>query len=232
MFNETYVKIQKFPIQILAMERLEVTLTKLVKNGISIGEWKSILFEVCFGIAVAQKSFSFIHNDLHSDNIMFKKINTEYKYYQYREKYYKVPTYGRETKVIDFARGIIQINGKTYFSDVFKKNGDAGGQYKYLNKQTHKKYNFSFDLARLGTTIAEFLDDSDEKEELYKLIREWTTNKYGDNFIDMEDDFSLYVNICETANRAVPKEQLSKHIFKEFLIDKKDISSEETIFIL
>ena len=47
IFNETYIKIQKFPVQILAMERLEITLTKLIKEGISIEEWKGILFEIC-----------------------------------------------------------------------------------------------------------------------------------------------------------------------------------------
>ena len=232
IFNETYIKIQKFPVQILAMERLEITLTKLIKEGISIEEWKGILFEICFGMAIAQKTYSFVHNDLHSDNIMFKTIKEDYKYYQYQNTYFKVPTFGRETKVIDFARAILKVNGKTYFSDVFKKEGDAGGQYNYLQNQSNKKYNFSFDLARLGTTIAEFLNDSSEKEELFNLITEWTTNKDGDSFLEMEDDFSLYVSICETANKAVPRNQLTKDIFKLFVIDKNKIPESKKIYVL
>ena len=96
------------------MERLETTLTELVKKELSLGEWKSYLFEICFGLAVAQKQFGFIHNDLHSDNIMFKTTKIKEKYYQYQNKYFKVPTYGRETKVIDFARGIIKVGKRTY----------------------------------------------------------------------------------------------------------------------
>ena len=42
---------------------------------------------------------------------MFKNIEKEYKYYFYEceNHYFKVPTFKRETKVIDFARGIIKI---------------------------------------------------------------------------------------------------------------------------
>ena len=163
---------------------------------------------------------------------MFKKIDTEFKYYRYRKQYFKVPTFNRETKVIDFARGIIQIGKKTYFSDVFKKEGDAGGQYNYLHKQTNKKYNYSFDLARLGTTIAEFLDNSQEKKELFNLIKEWTENKYGDNFLDMDDDFSLYVAICETANNAIPKNQLLKKLFQSFQVNKEDIPDLKNVYQL
>lgn len=232
IFNETYIKIKNFPVQILALEKLDITLTKLVKDGISVEEWKVILFEICFGLSVAQQKYLFIHNDLHSDNIMFKKIDTEFKYYRYRKQYFKVPTFNRETKVIDFARGIIQIGKKTYFSDVFKKEGDAGGQYNYLHKQTNKKYNYSFDLARLGTTIAEFLDNSQEKKELFNLIKEWTENKYGDNFLDMDDDFSLYVAICETANNAIPKNQLLKKLFQSFQVNKEDIPDLKNVYQL
>ena len=232
IFNETYVKLKNFPIQILAMERLQTTLTELVKKGISVEEWKTILFELCFGMAIAQKYYSFIHNDLHSDNIMFKKTEKEYKYYKYQNFYFKVPTFGRETKVIDFARGIIKVNKKTYFSDVFKKDGDAGGQYNYLENTKNKNFNFSFDLARFGTTIAEFIENSSEKEELFDLINCWTTNKNGDNFLDMDDDFSLYVIICETASNAIPKEQLKKKIFNCFRINKSELPSNCKIYDL
>ena len=33
---------------------------------------------------------------------MFKKCDIKYKYYQCEDDYFKVPTFGRETKIIDF----------------------------------------------------------------------------------------------------------------------------------
>ena len=91
------------------------------------------LFEICFGLAIGQKHLDFIHNDLHSDNIMFKDITKEYKYYYYKEKnrYFKVPTFKRETKIIDFARGTFKLGDKWVFSDVFHPEGEAAGQYDY-----------------------------------------------------------------------------------------------------
>ena len=233
IMNETFVNIMNFPIEILCMEKFDITLTKLVKEGIKNNEWKSILFEICFGMAIAQKHYSFVHNDLHSDNIMFKDIEKEYKYYKYENinTYFKVPTYKRETKVIDFARGIIKVGKKTYFSDVFKKDGDAGGQYNYLNK-FKKKLNFSFDLARLGTTINEYLCGDIELLETFKFVNLWCIDKKGDNFNNMEDDFSLYINICKNAKNAIPRIQLENEYFKEYIIEPTKIPNNEHIYYL
>ena len=231
IFAETFIKIRDFPVQVLAMERLEITLTELVKLKLSLGEWKSYLFEICFGLAVAQKQFGFIHNDLHSDNIMFKSTKIKEKYYQYQNKYFKVPTYGRETKVIDFARGILKVGKRTYFSDVFKNEGDAGGQYNYLNKHKNKRFNFHFDLARLATTIYEFTQNNDELECINKLLILWTESKSGDSFLEMEDNFSLYVKIAESACNSLPKDQINSPFFSDFEVKLDDIPKDEHIYI-
>ena len=234
MVSETFIKIKDFPIQCVLLENFETTLTEYDKTDIPIAEWKTILFEICFGMAVAQKHLNFIHNDLHSDNIMFKKIDKEYKYYCYKNTFFKVPTFNKETKIIDFARGIIKVGSKLYFSDVFKEGGDAYGQYNYLNKKLfhkHKYLNYNFDLARLSMTLLKYLDLENKyqiKSFLLDLIK--LKNK---EFIDFnEDDFSVYVELCENANNAIPKHQLLKPIFKEFIIEQTDIPKDEYIYIL
>ena len=105
------------------------TLTDLEKRGIEEQEWLSIIFQLCFGLAGAQKHLGFIHNDLHSDNIMFKNTDKEYNYFKYENIFLRLPTFGREMKIIDFARSIFKIKNNIYYSDVFERNGDAGGQY-------------------------------------------------------------------------------------------------------
>ena len=47
----------------------------------------------------------------------------------------------------------------------------------------------------------------------------------------MEDDFSLYINICENARNAVPKNQLKNEYFKEYIITKDIIPENENIYI-
>ena len=161
---EVYVKLKSIPVQILAMELLEETLTNLIKNNLKKEEWKSILFQICFGLAVAQKHLDFIHNDLHTDNIMFKR---------------------------------------------------------------NKNYNFNFDLARLGTTIINYIDDY----EINKFINTWTIGKNGRDFTRMDDDFSLYVEISKFSNNCLPKNQILKDFFKEYHIKKKDIPENVHIYI-
>ena len=63
-----YITVNKFPVQLVCLEKLEATLDNLIENGYDIceKEWKSILFQICFGLSVAQKNYEFVHNDLHS----------------------------------------------------------------------------------------------------------------------------------------------------------------------
>ena len=231
ILSEVYSKLKSIPVQILAMELMGETLTNLIKNDLGKNEWKSILFQICFGLSVAQKHFKFIHNDLHTDNIMFKKITEEYKYFMYKNKYFRVPTFNKETKVIDFARGILCVGNNTYFSDVFKNDGDAGGQYNYMKYKCcikkNKSYNYNFDLARLGTTIINYLDDY----ELSSFVNSWTIGKNGKDFTKMDDDFSLYVEISRHSNDCLPKNQLLRDFFKEYIINKEEIPENSHVYI-
>ena len=51
-----------------------------------------------------QKHYSFTHNDLHINNIMYTSTSKTFLYYKYNNIYFKVPTYGYLFKIIDFGR--------------------------------------------------------------------------------------------------------------------------------
>jgi serine/threonine-protein kinase haspin len=59
--------------------------------------------QIIFALAYAQRNFAFTHNDLHGNNIMFKKTDKEFLYYFHAGVTYKVPTYGYLLKIIDFS---------------------------------------------------------------------------------------------------------------------------------
>ena len=230
MFDINYCCFNNYPVQLNCIEMLEQTLDNYIEktdNNISELEWKSILFQVCFGLSVAQKNFDFVHNDLHSSNIMFKTTELEYLYFNFKGTYFKIPTFGKISKIIDFGRATFNYKNKLFFSDVFKKNGEAEGQYSYpyLNnlKMCRIKPNKSFDLCRLATTI---IDHFEEDSDLYKLMKLWASDKYGNFLMDLEDDFNLYRIIAKNVKSAVPKNQINKLIFKEFIVDKDDIKNE------
>ena len=112
-----------------------------------------------------------------------------------------------------------------------KKNGDAGGQYGYINENScfkkKKNYNMNFDLTRLGTTIINYIEDY----ELLSFVGSWTKGYNGCDFTKMDDDFSLYVEISKYANNALPKNQLTRDFFKEYEFDKKDIPDNSHVYI-
>ena len=228
---EYWVKLKNIPVQVLCMESMEQTLTDLVEDGIEEHQWLSILFQICFGLAASQQHLGFIHNDLHSDNIMFKNTEEEFKYFRYEHIYFRVPTFGKDLKIIDFARSIFKIKNNIYYSDVFDKNGDAGGQYgNPPSIFLKKKLNYNFDLARLSTTILEFFEC---ESPIYDLLIEWT--KYNEegitkNFNQHDDSFSLYITITKYARNSLPKNQLLKEIFNLFRILPEDIPKDSLIY--
>jgi len=234
IFELNYCCFNDFPVQINCMEMLDYTLDNYIdntKNNICEEEWKSILFQICFGLAAAQKQYDFVHNDLHSSNIMFSKTDQKYLYYNFKGTVFKIPTFGKISKIIDFGRATFNYKNKLFFSDVFKKNGEAEGQYSYpyynnLNKCKIKP-NKSFDLSRLATTIIEHFE---ENTDIYKLLKLWCMDKYGNFLMDLDDNFNLYRIIAKNVKSAVPKNQLNKIIFKEFIVDKSTIDNDSIIF--
>ncbi len=208
--------------------------------------WKSYILQICFALSVAQKHYNLTHNDLHSSNIMYVPTEDKYIYYKFNNKYYRIPTFGKILKIIDFGRAIFKLNNNEYFSDVFEPHADAGGQYTYpTHRKTTKKVvmpNKSFDLSRLSTSILMdlFPDIPGNKEngknlsinqkettnELFNLLYSWIVDKYGKE-VTRFDDFNLYKIIARRMTNAVPEKQISKTIFNTFLIDKSQINYEE-----
>lgn len=215
-----WCNLKKYPIQVGFFEKLEYTLEEFIDSeGISIREWKSLLFQIIFALSFIQKKYDMIHNDLHSDNIMLSKTNKEYLYYVIDNKVYKVPSYGHIVKIIDFARATFKIGNKIIVPDVFQEGGDAEGQYDIpVNNQWSYDDvipNKSFDLARLSTTIYEYMDND---TELMELLLEWTKTKDGETVLFEEDSFDLYCKIARECFNAVPINQFQKEAFKSFEI--------------
>ena len=231
--NLYFIKCEKMPVSLSLMEKLDSTLDDLLDEDYNMSEteWFSMFFQVSFGLAVAQKYFNFVHNDLHSSNIMFKKTNAKYLYFQIGNTHYRIPTFGKITKIIDFARGTFKLGDRWIFSDQFKDDGDACGQYDYpvdgSLKNCENKPNPSFDLVRLGTTVIQHLDNLDK---VRTFVEEITLDEYGNSLCYDEDAFQLYIDIAHNCHNAVPLEVMAKPIFNKFKIQKNKIPKGQTVF--
>jgi hypothetical protein len=227
--------INNFPVQMICLEKCEGTLDELfTKKKIDIHTSASAMFQIVMTLLIYQRAFQFTHNDLHTNNIMYVSTEEEYLYYEFNGKKYKVPTYGKIFKLIDFGRSIYKINGQTFCSDSFAPGGDAHTQYNFepfFNENKPRlEPNYSFDLCRLGCSIYDFIIESDDENEedmddFQKTIYRWClddNNKnvlYKKNGDERYPNFKLYKMIARTVHNHTPENQLSFPFFSQFAIE-------------
>ena len=242
-------KINKFPVQIICLEKMENTLDSLMgdefsdedsEGSVSVDsiadelndeEWRSLLFQIIMTLIAYQKMFDFTHNDLHTNNIMYNTTEKTHLYYKYNNVYYKVPTYGKIYKIIDFGRAIYKFKDKVICSDSYHPKGDAATQYNcepYFNENKPRlSPNKSFDLCRLGCALYDYFVDDLENPKVVinpigKLIKEWCTDDKGKNILYKKNgeerypNFKLYKMIARTVHNHTPVNQLKYDFFNQY----------------
>jgi hypothetical protein len=225
-----------YPVQVICLECLDNTLDSLLEEDLMNAEqWRACLLQIIMTLIVYQKVFDFTHNDLHTNNIMFSKTDKQFLYYRYNQKYYKVPTFGRIFKIIDFGRAIYKFKGKIMCSDSYHKNGDAATQYNcepYFNpKKPRLEPNPSFDLCRLACSLFDyFIDDVDciePTDVIANIVLEWTKDDKGRNILYKKNgderypEFKLYKMIARTVHKHTPQAQLKGPLFNKYLVTRK-----------
>jgi len=224
------VTIYNFPVTAIAMEKCQGgTLDTLVyKQKLSCEEWRSALFQITATLLKYNKEYNFIHNDLHSNNVVVCPTSIDYLWYNIDGQMYKVKTFGRIFKIIDFGRSIFELNGVRYISESFSYNGDAFGQYNtepYFNDSKKRiEPNPSFDLTRLACSLI----DCDFPTEVEDIINEWCSDDKGKNVLYKRDgserypDFKLYKMISRKCHNNTPSIQIKNKFFNRLKTNKKN----------
>ena len=245
---DIFINIPNFPTNIICLEKCESTLDDyIIKQEINNQEWKAILLQVIFTLLTYQKVFKFTHNDLHTNNIMYVHTEKQFLYYHYNNSYFKVPTFGKIWKIIDFGRAIYTVNDNVIYSDSFELGEDAYSQYNFDKFRNKKKKeilpNYSFDLCRLGCSLYEYFfcenpdkDKLDKLDEIELLVKDWCLDDEGRNILfksngeERYPDFKLYKMIARTVTKHTPENELKKELFKEFIVSKNKINNKKAIF--
>ena len=226
-----------FPIQMICLEKCEGTIDQLFEDGaLSKKEGAAALMQIVMTLIAYQRAFSFTHNDLHTNNIMYVSTDVEFLYYKYNKKTYQVPTYGRIFKIIDFGRSIYKFCGKTFCSDSFAPGGDAATQYNcepYMNEEKARlEPNPSFDLCRLGCSIYDFLIEDETEEDMdtfQKTVYRWCCDDNRKNILykrygeERYPNFKLYKMIARTVHNHSPYAQLDYPFFSQFALSTKEL---------
>ena len=235
--------INEFPANMIFIEKMEGTLDSLLEN-MEKEELTAALFQVIITLATYNKAFDFTHNDLHTNNVMYTNTKLKYLYYKLDGVHYKVPTHGRIFKIIDFGRSIYRYNGQLCHNDSYAVGNDAAGQYNFepynVDSKPQMMPNQSFDLCRLGCSMYDNFfdftfeeDDVPDEELLVKLVAGWCKDDKGKNVLykkngeERYEGFKLYKMIARTVHGCVPREEVKKSVFSEYLMKtspKKEVS--------
>ena len=231
--DEFVSNFKNMPVQYIFIEKLEGTLEDFLIEDINIELIRTCLYQITYALLYLQKYYKFTHNDLHINNIMYKKTDKTYLYYKFNNKYFRVPTHGYLFSIIDYGRCIFEYKNKIYYNDVFSKYGEAEGQYTYpipnINLYKSKKYeekiypNYSFDMCRLSTTILEELDNLHiHNTELRDFLNGIVIDSNNNNlYINKTENFDLYINIAKYACNGKPNTLILNDYFNKYTIIKK-----------
>jgi len=168
--------------------------------------WIAWLFQVIAALTFLQSAVCFTHNDLHSNNILWRKTDKKFLYYKAKDgTIWRVPTFGKIFSIIDFGRSIFRLGSHLWVSDDHWPDQDAGDQYNFGpffdHTQPKNPPNPAFDLCRLSVSLIDGLFDEqppkkkgkgvsimseedswkvyETNSQLYNLLWSWTVDKNG-----------------------------------------------------
>jgi len=226
-------------------------------------KWTAWIFQIIAGLCVAQATLSFTHNDLHTNNIVWSATDKPFLYYSCRDgTIWKVPTYGKILRIIDFGRAIFRLKQEVIYSDDFMPGNDAATQYNFgpfKHEDKPEVYpNASFDLSRLAVSLFEGifpeqptmrpdgailsrepgLEIRETQSELYNLLWSWMVTRSGENILINEEgdekypSFDLYTTIAAEVDSARPRDQVKKKIFKDYIMKKGRAPQNQKVYSL
>jgi hypothetical protein len=227
------------PVVTTVMEKCAGTFYDLIHITEDPEKHTAWVAQIVFALAYAQRTFGFVHNDLHGNNVMYVPTSEEFMYYKHRGVTYRVPTYGILIKIIDFDRAALSVrvsgmkDPRFFLSSQFKPDEEAAGQYNiepfYVSTFSRIPLSSSFDLARLASSMFWDMFPEGPKQKtdhpLFEMFKHWTTlpdgssvifREKGDNH-DRYHGFDLYKAIARNLKEtAVPRKELSK--FSQYVV--------------
>jgi hypothetical protein len=233
-----WVTFKDVPVVTTVMETCAGSFYDLIESDSNPEHHTAWMAQIVLALAYAQRTIGFTHNDLHGNNVMYVDTTDEFVFAKHAGLCYRVPTFGKQIKIIDFDRAIVSIRlpgmkeARTFASSQFQTDEEACGQYNHEPYLVHDKPrippNASFDLARFATSV--FWDmfpegpDHAYDHPLFDMMKAWMTCPDGSSVLyrethdnhDRYHGFDLYKAIARFCTNAVPKKELSR--FRQYYV--------------
>jgi hypothetical protein len=226
---EINLELPSMPVIMVYQECHEGTMDKLLEEVEICGHkkgskgwekiWLAWIWQVIASLGFLQKTICFTHNDLHTNNVLWRETKEEFLYYKARDNtVWRIPTYGKIFSLIDFGRAIFRLGKELWISDDHWPGNDAGGQYNFgpiLNKYEPKiTPNPSFDLCRFSISALDGLFEEipakrkgrmipplsqdgswivyESVSPLFNLLYSWTVDDEGKTIYEDEEGEERY----------------------------------------
>lgn len=213
------------PVAIMYLEHMDGTMDELleqddltpVKTTEQEVRWGAWLIQVCAALSQLQHHLTMTHNDLHTNNVLWKTTDQQFiAYKDSKGRLWRVPTFGKLFTVIDYGRAIFLLNGYNYISSDYDEGHDAYGMYNFGPIEDEDlpivRPNKSFDLCRLACSLLRGLfpttpdfkpkaplltkDGAWEVREtdhpLFNLVWSWLKADDGGNILETESGEEKY----------------------------------------
>jgi hypothetical protein len=227
-FTEDYsihAELRGMPVVCMFLEKQSGTLDEFLEQSnyapIKTVEqqqiWAAWLFQICAALTQVQAGLHLTHNDLHTNNILWKKTDKEYLFYKdTKGRQWRVPTYGYIFTIIDYGRAIFTLSGFTCVSSDYNDGHDAAGMYNFgpIEDEDLPRVhpNRSFDLCRLSCSLLRALYplNPDEMKQgaiitkegssvvretahpVFNILWNWLKSKQGHNVLETPDGREKY----------------------------------------
>jgi hypothetical protein len=222
---DIHAELPGMPVVILYSEKCEGTMDELLSDPEYVPinscekelRWTSWLFQVIAALCQLQGGLRLTHNDLHTNNVLWKKTDQEFLYYKDSlDRCWKIPTYGRIFTIIDFGRAIFSINNFYCISSDYQDGNNAAGQYNFGPLEDHDEPkilpNKSFDLCRLSSSLLRGLfptnpspkpngkvitkeglwEVKETEYSLFNILWAWLKNDKGANILETQSGREKY----------------------------------------
>lgn len=236
--NEKFlIKVPKIPTTILITENVGFCLGDILDNKeYCREEWLSYIFQLTAGLAIAQSRYKLAHNDLHIGNVMAKPTTRKFLYYKLDDKtFFRVPTFGKIIKIVDWGRALLNFNNKNYWNNCFNIDFDVFGQYLPINGNVsykdEVKPNMCFDMTLFIYSLLN-PDYNLPNDDLISFLISLCNLKNGKNIYKTYSSmtFKLYCEIAKYANLALPKNIIKDKIFSEFRVKSSNIVNQNLLY--
>jgi len=213
-----YSEFKDFPVMLIFQEEMDGVMDNLLEDPDETDpethdRWIAWTFQVIAALCAAQGVLGLTHNDLHTNNIVYSNTDIPWLWYKMRDgTTWRIPTFGRIFRIIDFGRAVFRVSKQWFISDDFCPGGDANGQYMFDSLQKNPSDrniypNPSFDLCRFSVSIIDALFPSmpakkegggilneengtiiyETESPLWNLLWSWLIDDKGYNVLREED---------------------------------------------